>query len=248
MTLRGPIAPSIIKKHPLTGEPIEPVGVVGNKIVWPFMGGAPTDDEDEDKEDEDDAGDSGTGSKKADDDDGDSGSDDADSDKVSKADLEALQKRMKAADRRAEAAEKALKEKTDAEKGELQKAQDDLKEVQAGLEDAQKVINSLRLENAFLTANKHTWHEPDTALNLAQSAGYLDDVMDEDGKVDKPALTKALDRLAKDKKYLVKTEKKDKDDKDDAPSGSPSGGRSDNAKDKDARKQQLRGRFNSLNR
>ena len=74
MTLRGPIAPSIMKKHPLTGEPIEPVGVVGNKIVWPFMGGAPTDDEDDD-DDQDDDGDSGADGKKADDDDGDSGSD-----------------------------------------------------------------------------------------------------------------------------------------------------------------------------
>ena len=46
MTLRGPIAPSIMKTHPLTGEPIEPVGVVGNKYVWPVMGGAPVDDED----------------------------------------------------------------------------------------------------------------------------------------------------------------------------------------------------------
>ena len=246
MTLRGPIAPSIMKKHPLTGEPIEPVGVVGNKYVWPVMGGAPVDDEDDD--DQDDDGDSGADGKKADDDDGDSGSDDDGSDKVSRADLVALEKRMKAADRRAEAAEKALKEKTDAEKGELQKAQDDLKEVQAGLEDAQKVIQSLRLENAFLTANKHTWHEPETALNLAQSAGYLDDIMDEDGKVDKPALTKALDRLAKDKKYLVKTDKKEKDDEDAPPSGQASGGRSDNAKDKSARQQQLRGRFQSLNR
>lgn len=248
MTLRGPIAPSIMKKHPLTGEPIEPVGVVGNKIVWPFMGGAPEEGEDE-EEDEDDTGDSGTGKKKdTGDDDGDSGSDDDKGDKVSRADLEAIEKRMKAADRRAEAAEKALKEKTDAEKGELQKAQDDLKEVQTALEETQKVIMSLRLENAFLTANKHTWHEPETALNLAQSAGYLDDIVDEDGKVDKPALSKALDRLAKDKQYLVKKDKKEKDDEDKGPSGSPAGGRSDNAKDKDARKQALRGRFNSLNR
>lgn len=248
MTLRGPIAPSITKTHPLTGEPIEPVGVVGNRYVWPCMGGAPTDDDEDDDKQDDDTGDSGTGGKKADDDGGDSGADDDDGKKVTPADLEALEKRMKAADKRADAAERALKEKTDAEKGELQKATDDLKEVQASLEESQKVIASLRLENAFLTANKHTWHEPDTALALAQSSGYLDDVMDEDGKVDKPALTKALDRLAKDKQYLVKKADKKKDDEDDAPSGSPSGGRSDNAKDKDARKQQLRGRFNSLNR
>lgn len=248
MTLRGPIAPSIMKTHPLTGEPIEPVGVVGNKFVWPVMGGAPTEDDDDDDKKDDDTGDSGTGKQDDDDTGGDSGSDKDDADKVSRADLEAIEKRMKAADRRAEAAEKALKEKTDAEKGELQKAQDDLKEVQTSLEESQKVIMSLRLENAFLTANKHTWHEPDTALGLAQSGGYLDDVVDEDGKVDKPALSKALDRLAKDKKYLVKTEKKEKDDDDAGPSGSASGGRSDNAKDKDARKQHLRTRFNSLNR
>ena len=47
MTLSGLKATPKILRHPLTGEPIEPVGVVNGKVVWPIMGGAPKDDEDD---------------------------------------------------------------------------------------------------------------------------------------------------------------------------------------------------------
>lgn len=37
-TNRGPI----MRRHPLTGQPIQPVGVVGNRVIWPIMGGDET--------------------------------------------------------------------------------------------------------------------------------------------------------------------------------------------------------------
>jgi hypothetical protein len=230
----------------LTGLPIEPVGIVGNKLVWPILGGAqdPNEDEDEEKDEQDDSDSGG-----ADDDDSDAGSADDDGETVTKADLLALTKRMKAADQRAAEAEKKLKAKEDAEKDEITKASEALKEAQAELAEAQSTIKSMRLQNSFLTANKQKWHDSDTALDLAQSKGYLDDVADDEGNVDKAALSKALDRLAKDKPFLVDKQKKaSTPDDDDGPSGSASGGRSDNAKDAAARKKQLKNRFASLNR
>lgn len=207
-------------------------------------------DDDDDHNDDNGGSDDDTGGDDdgGGDDSGDGGSDTDDPKELARQ-LDSAERRMKAADKRAAAAEKKVKDAEDAEKGELQKAQDDLKELQSTVEEQGGVIHTLRLENAFLTANKHNWHDADTALSLAQSGGYLEDVADEDGVVDKKALGSALDKLAKDKKYLVKTESKDDSGDDDAgPSGEPAGGRSKNSKDKAARRKELGGRFASLNR
>ena len=201
-------------------------------------------DDDDDDDDDDDAS--------GDDDDTDDSKKDADKDDdddKSDSDMEALRARMKAADKRAAKAEARLKEIEDAKKDDLTKAQDEVTELTEKVESLQSELSGLRLQNAFLTANKHSWHDPDTALALAQSKKYLDDVADEEtGEVDKSALTKALDRLAKEHAYLVKSEKNDKDDEPDGPSGEPAGGRSDNTKDEKARQQKMRGRFPVLNR
>jgi len=250
MTLRGLInTPPIMRRHPLTGKPIEPVGVVGNKVVWPVMGGAPDDGDDGDTGDT--GGDTGSG---------DTGSNDGGADSGDKGDsgsldpkelqrmLEETERRMKAADKRADAAEKKIKEQEDAKKDELTKATDELTEAQATIATLTKENVTLKLQNAFLTANKHSWHDPDTALALADNGGYLEGVIDEeDGAVDKKVLGSALDRLAKDKPFLVKSKDK-QDDNQDSPSGEPAGGRSNNSKDEKVRKQQLKSRFSSLNR
>lgn len=188
---------------------------------------------------DDGGGDDGT------DDDGDSGEKDSAALARQLADME---KRMKAADKRADAAEKKIKEAEKAEQDELTRAKGELEEAQAELTKRDEEIKSLRLNNAFLTANKITWHDPDTALSLAASGGYLEGVTDDDGVVDKKALGSALDKLAKEKKYLVNAESKADDDEPDGPSGEPAGGRSKNAKDREARKKQLSSRFPVLNR
>lgn len=244
MRVRGPVAPCMTV-HPRTGEPIVPVGYVDGRPIYPIMGGAPDDDDDDD--DDGDDGDDADKKKKSKDDVGsrDSGAD-ADDDEDDR--LAQLEKRMKAADRRADEAERKLKEKEKAELGELERAKTELTEVQEELEKTQETVNRLRLENAFLTANTHKWHDPDTALDLAQSKGYLEDVLDENGEVDKKALKKALDRLATEKKFLVQSEEKKKDDEPGEPSGEPAGGRSDNSKDDKARKDSLKRRFPSIAR
>lgn len=242
---RGLVSP----KQPLSEEAlaalrcgdIDELMRIKHRVYGDLVMMADADDDDDDGDDGDDDDDDGASG--SDDDSGDdkkdksSGSDD---DLASR--LEAAEKRMRAADKRADEAQKALKKKEDAEKDELTKAQDRVSELEESNKELTETVSSLRLENAFLTANSHTWHDADTALALARTKHYLDDVVDDEGDVDKSALKKALDRLAKEHAYLIKSEKKE-EDKDDGPSGEPSGGRSDNQKDEKAKKQQLRNRF-----
>jgi hypothetical protein len=212
-----------------------------------FMGPEDDDDDDDDDDNTDDSGAGGKkkSKKKSDDDDTDSGGDDDDDDD---GDAERLRKRMKAADKRAAEAEAELQKIRDKDKTELERAQGQVGDLEKQVETLQSEVTTLRLQNAFLTSNKHTWHDGDTALALAQSKGYLDDIVDDEGTVDKKALGKALDRLATEHKYLVKTdEKKDDDDEPGGPSGEPAGRRSDNSKDEKAKAAQLRKRFPVLN-
>lgn len=208
-----------------------------------FMEKSDDDDEDDDDDDADASGGSGK-KKKVKDDDGASDAD-ADDDDEGDADKEALRRRMKAADRARAAAEAELQKIRDKDKTELERAQTALTDLEKNVENLQGEVSTLRLQNAFLTSNSHKWHDGDTALALAEKKGYLEDVVDDEGVVDKKALGKALDRLAKEHKYLVNSDKDttDDDDEPDGPSGEPAGRRSDNSKDEKAKAAQLRRRF-----
>lgn len=209
------------------------------------FGGYKMEDDDDDDDDNSDggdndnnSGDSGSGDNGDDDDDGDSGSDDDDT----KAELDRLKRRMQAADQRAARAEKELKKIKDAEKGELETAQDRASELEKENTSLKELLQSERLNNGFLSANKITWHNPAAALKLAQSEGYLEDVVDEDGTVDKKALESALNKLAKEHDYLVKPREGA------GPSGDSAGGRSGNGKDDKAVKAADRRRAPALAR
>lgn len=205
----------------------------------------PDDDDDDDHDDDDDDA-NDAGKKKKTDDDGADNPDDGDDD--GNDELERMRRRMKAADKRADEVAAELKKIQDAKKDDLTKAQDEVTELKGQVETLQSEVSGLRLQNAFLTSNSQTWHDPDTALALAQTKKYLEDVVDEEsGEVDRPALKKALDRLAKEHPYLVKTEDKKKDEPDE-PSGEPGGGRSDNNQDDKAKKAKMKSRFPVLNR
>lgn len=84
------------KVHPITGEPIEPIGIVNGRVVWPIMGGAPKDDEDDD-DDQDDEDDDDADDADEDDDD----SDDDEDDELTPAQLAAVERAAnRIADRR----------------------------------------------------------------------------------------------------------------------------------------------------
>src|SRR4051812_46771941 len=69
----GPAAKFYPRQHPLAGQPLEPLGFIGGKAVWPVMGGAeeqddpdadPEGDADDEEEDEDENDKKSTKSKK----------------------------------------------------------------------------------------------------------------------------------------------------------------------------------------
>lgn len=188
-----------------------------------------------------DSGDNGGDDNNDDDDDDSSGGGD-DNDTVSKADFDKLMARMKAADKRATEAQNKLKEIDDAKKSDLERAQSELEESKSEAKTLREQLQSERLNNAFLSANKHTWHKPSAALKLAQSEGFLEDVVGEDGTVDSKALSAALDKLAREHSYLVKPREGA------GPSGDSAGGRSNNGKDDKVVKEQDRRRAPALRR
>lgn len=216
----------LLKRHPKTGALLEPLGSTKRgRLIWPILGASPDDDTD-------DAGGNDQDADNGDDDGDDSSEDDSDdsddkegkkSDKpVSKADYDALHRRMVAADKRASSLEAEKKKADDAKKDDLTKANDKVKDLEASASEKDETIGGLRLEVAFLSSNTHHWHESDLALETAQNKGYLENVIDEDGTIDRPALKKALDKLAKDKPFLLGKSGQDDDD-DDSDSGSGSG-------------------------
>lgn len=112
----------------------------------------------------------------------------------------ALQARMAAADRNNAAAQQKLKEIEQAQMTEQQRKDAELKDAKEQLA-ALKVANQERaLENAFLSDNTYTWHNPGAALRLLERDGV--EVAD-DGTV--KGMKVALDNLAKQHPYLLKT-------------------------------------------
>lgn len=149
---------------------------------------------------------------------------------VSLAEYEALKNRMQAADKNRSAAEKKVKEYEDKDRSDLEKAQRDLKEKSELADKLEKQLAKQTIHNKFLASNKHTWHDPETALALLDMTEVQ---IEEDGKV--TGLEDAIENLAKSKPFLIKDEggKQDKDEKKNKggrPSGSqpPSNGSNQN--------------------
>lgn len=210
--------------HPTTGE--APVGFrnprlgrgeVGFQPIWRIAGGS----EDGTGDGEGDAG-AGDG----DGDDGTGGSGDGDDSAGSAGDGKHGDPRIKElsdenARRRNEAkqlktaleeAQAKLKEHEDASLGELEKAKRDLESATADNAVLADEVRKLRIDNAFLSSNTHSWKNPAAALRLVD----LREVeIDDEGNV--TGLDKALDALAKSDPYLLG----EKDD--DGDGGTPTG-------------------------
>jgi len=184
-----------------------------------------------------------------DDDEGDDASDDADDkddpkaskdkssdgdDTVDRAEYERVKRHRAAADRRKaelEAEVSTLKTENAALKAEGKDGKLDeattarVAELEKTVTESSKTIQTLRINNAFLSANDFTWHDPEDAMRLAD----LSEVeIEEDGTV--VGLKEALKKLAKAKPHLikkaeVKVDKDDADEEDRNPSGSATNGR-----------------------
>lgn len=141
---------------------------------------------------------------------------------VSRAEFDRLQKQLSAADTKRQAAENELQALKDKDLSEKDKAVKDLQTVTDERDSLIGEVNKLRLANAFLSANTIIWNDSDVALEIASSKGYLVDAVSDKGEVDSKELAKALEKLSKDKPYLVKS-KDDTEDEDDEPEPKPSG-------------------------
>jgi hypothetical protein len=188
--------------HPLTGQPLIPFKINGIYVSC-LVGKAPEGEGTEETESGSE-GAEGTGSETGSEG---QGSEDKKDDKVSRAELDAVVERMKAADRRAEEAQKKVKEFEDKDKDEATKNAERIAALEAETQQKDQEISNLRIQNAFLSSNEVQWHDPDVAVGLADLSG----VLKEDGTVDKGALKSALKKLATDKPFLVKSEEKEKE-------------------------------------
>lgn len=99
-----------------------------------------------------------------------------------------------------------LKEIEDKDKSESEKAKADAEaalaakeKADADLVAAQKKNDELQIQIAFLASSKFTWHDAGVALQLVNGFG---DIEVKDGEV--KGLDKAIDKMAKDKPFLVK--------------------------------------------
>lgn len=181
-------------------------------LVYPIMGAEPGD---EDKVED---GSSGTGTTEDDDgDDPPSGTPRI----YSEEEYNAVARRMQNADRAKAAAEQKVKEYETKNQSELQKAQAEAQEAAQRAEQAEKALHDQRIHNKFLASNKHTWHDPETALKLLDLDGVE---VDDEGNV--KGLDEAIAALAKGKPFLLKSDAGDtgkKDKKDGGKQGAPSG-------------------------
>ena len=195
-----PIHPTIT--DPSTGEPLRALTVIGNMPVWPSRGGQEDGDGSTGESGESSQGEDGDGDPEGNEGEQNSDGDgEGNTDTISKEEYDRLKARMQAADRRASAAEAKVKQHEDAGKTELDRMTGERDDALKRAETAQQALNDERIANAFLTSNKVAWHDPADALAMLRSR-YMDGVeIDESGRV--TGMEKAIQQLAKEKKYLV---------------------------------------------
>lgn len=115
------------------------------------------------------------------------------------AEYDAIKNQLRAADQRRDAAEKDAKALRDAQLSEEEKRKRDLAEAQAELAKRDEAVKQLKLENAFVTDNTYDWHDPKTALKVADLSGVT---IDDAGKV--TGLKEALKATAESNPWMVK--------------------------------------------
>lgn len=208
--------------HPTTGEapvgfrkPRPGRGEVGFQPIWRIAGGSGEDDDD-DPDDTGDGGDGSGGDGDGNDNAGSAGDGKQGDPRIKELSDENARRRNEAKTLKQQLADAQakLKEHEDAGLGELDKAKSDLESTTAENAKLAEAILKLRIDNAFLSSNKHTWKNPKAALRLVD----LSEVeIDDDGEV--TGLDKALDALAKSDPYLLADSGDDDGDGDGTPTG-----------------------------
>ena len=118
---------------------------------------------------------------------------------VTKADYDALAARMAAADRRAAAAEKKIKDAEDLQLSEADKIKKQNEALQAELDKERERNQKQALENAVLLDKTYDWEDAGIVLQLIDR-----DLITFDDKGKPQGVKAALDKLVKDRKFLLK--------------------------------------------
>lgn len=118
---------------------------------------------------------------------------------VSREDFERLRAQLQAADQKRTETENQLKQLRDKDMPEMQKLTRDLQEATEKLNAQSAANEALRVENAFLTANEHEWHDPAAAMKLLDRSRVT---VDADGNVQ--GMKEALKALAQANPWLLK--------------------------------------------
>jgi hypothetical protein len=194
----------------------------------------PDDESGEENDDEEESSEGSDGKKK-------------ESEEGSDSEADTLRKRLRAADKNNSKLQNRLKELEDKDKDEKTKATERAAELETKATEDAATISGLQLQVAFLMSNDQQWDDPEYALDFAQRKGYLDGVVDEeDGEIDRDALKKALEKLAKDKPSMIKKVPKDDDEEgDETPPATDQGvgNRRKNGKGKDRDEAVLAGKY-----
>jgi hypothetical protein len=142
---------------------------------------------------------------------------------VTLAEYESVKARMQAADKAKSDAENKLRELEKKDMSALEKAETEVKERDQKIATLEKQVEGMALQNAFLTDNKYSWHDPSDALALLEKSDI--EIDKETGKV--KGLRQAIDNLAKKKPHLIVGDKDKGKNGDDssAASGSATNGR-----------------------
>jgi hypothetical protein len=118
---------------------------------------------------------------------------------VSQAEFDALKRQLQAADQKRNEAEQAAKALRDAQLSEEEKRKRDLEDAQKALEQKDQELYQLKINNAFVTDNTYDWHDPITALKVADLSGVK---IEANGTV--TGLKEALEATAKANPWMVK--------------------------------------------
>lgn len=212
------------------------LGITDSGKIIPFiMGSEPGDDDSNDEENQDGSGEGGSGS--GGEGEGGTGTEGTGVKKIwTDEEVASIINRMKAADKKASDYEKKINDAELATKSEIEQSQIREKQARAEADAAREELKKARIHNKFLAANKVTWHDPETALQLLD----LSEVeVGDDGVV--KGLEPAIKALSDSKPFLVKASEGDeggKGNKNKEGSGGstgnqPSGNKTGGTRDKD---------------
>lgn len=214
-------------RHPKTGVLIKPLGFLkSGKAVWPVLGAGSDDPDDpeftrgvdDDVEDDDEAEDEDeeentkkrpvkkSSKSKKDDEDDDEDDEDEDDSRAHRASQQAKRYRLKLRQKERELEEfKTAQANKDKKPDEI--VTQELSEARTSVTKLTEQNRTLNAQLAFFSVPTGIdWVDPADAFALAEREGLLEDVIDEDGNVDKRELRRGLRDLARRKKHLVKVQ------------------------------------------